>query len=95
MPAFVVVQHRVRDYRTWKPVFEEHGAVRAKHGAKGHVLYRTLDDPNNLVVVTEFSSPTGAKAFMADPSLPEAMKQAGVEMPAAVYLCEELEKKNY
>ena len=95
MPAFVVVQHRVRDYRAWKPVFEEHQVVRAKHGATGHVLYRALDERNNVVIVTEFSSTDGARAFMADPTLPEALTRAGVEMPPAVYLCEEVEKKTY
>lgn len=95
MAAFVVVQHRVRDYRAWKPVFEEHQTVRVKHGAKGHVLYRAIDDPNNVIVVNEFASADGAKAFMADPTLPEAMTRAGVIMPPAVYLCEETEKKAY
>jgi hypothetical protein len=37
----------------------------------------------------------GAKAFMAAPTLPEAMTRAGVIMPPAVYLCEETEKKTY
>lgn len=62
--------------------------------ARGHVLYRTLDDLNNVVVVNEFSSTDEAKAFMADPSLPEAMKRAGVEIPA-VYLCQEVEDTAY
>ncbi len=32
---------------------------------------------------------------MADPSLPEAMKRAGVGIPAAVYLCQEVEDTAY
>jgi hypothetical protein len=37
--AKLIVQHRVQDYARWKPIFDEHGKVRQKHGAKGHTLY--------------------------------------------------------
>jgi hypothetical protein len=38
----LIVEHRVRDFEAWKPLFDEHGAVRRKYGATGHVVYRSL-----------------------------------------------------
>jgi hypothetical protein len=29
---FVIVQHRLKDYDAWKPVFDEHQAARKQHG---------------------------------------------------------------
>jgi hypothetical protein len=52
----LIVQHKVRDYKTWKPAFDEHEAIRRRHGATGHELYRGLDDSNELTIVTNFPS---------------------------------------
>jgi hypothetical protein len=51
------------------------------------------DDANDIVIVCEFASTDGARAFMADPSLPDAMARAGVDPEPAVWLCEEVESK--
>jgi hypothetical protein len=93
--AKVVVQHHVADFDAWYPVFTEHESVRTGHGGTGHSLMRAADDANNVVIVLEFASADGARAFMADPSLPEAMARAGVDSEPAVRLCEEVESKTY
>jgi len=74
----VMVQHKVRDYDAWKSVFDEHRAVRTRHGATGHELYRGLEDPNEVTVINQFPSREQAEAFAADPSLKEAMERGGV-----------------
>ena len=93
--AALIVRHRVKDYEAWKSFFDEHGAVRRQHGALGHQLYRVATDPNELVVVNVFPSADAAKAFAADPSLPEAMQRAGVEGHPDIALCEEIETADY
>ncbi|HMK91911.1 MAG TPA: antibiotic biosynthesis monooxygenase [Thermoleophilia bacterium] len=75
---YIIVQHEVRDYGAWKPVFDEHGVVRRQHGATGHTVYRSLDDPNDVTIVTEFPTREQAEAFASDPSLREAMARGGV-----------------
>ena len=91
----VIVQHHVADYDTWYPVFVEHGDVRRKHGATGHAIYRTLADPNDLVIVNEFATREGAEGFMSDPSLPEAMHRAGVNSEPKIWLASAAESKTY
>ena len=75
----LVVHHRVHDYAAWKPVFDEHEDARRGHGELEHRIYQTLGDPNSVVIHNDFPSEEAAKAFAADPSLPEAMKRGGVE----------------
>lgn len=91
----LLVHHRVRDYDAWKPVFDEHQALREQHGAVGHWLYRSADDPNELVVSTEFPSTDAARGFVADPSLRQAMDRAGVEGAPTIVICEEVESVTY
>jgi quinol monooxygenase YgiN len=85
----------VRDFKAWKPVFDEHAAVRRKYGATGHTIYRSLDDPNTVIVLNEFSSVERVKAFMADPSLKEAMDRAGVVSEPRITRAEEADRATY
>jgi hypothetical protein len=92
----ILVQHQVRDFASWKPVFKEQGGlVRTRHGATGHRLYRSLDDPNDVVVAVEFPADELARSFLADPALKEEMEQAGVQGQPTVVLCEEVEAVSY
>jgi heme-degrading monooxygenase HmoA len=91
----LIVQHTVRDYDAWKPVFDEHQAVRTRHGATGHELYRSVDDPNDITVVNHFPSKEQAEAFAADPSLKEAMERGGVTSELRVSWVRETEAVDY
>ena len=93
--AKVIVQHHVADYDTWYPIFTEHGQVRRQHGATGHTINRAIDDPNSVVVVNEFATIDGAKAFMQDPSLPDVMHRAGVDSKPQIWLADEVETQSY
>ena len=91
----VIVQHHVADYDRWYPVFTEHGDVRRQHGATGHSIYRDLSDPNAVVIVNEFATLEGARAFSQDPSLPAAMAQGGVDGPPQIWFVEDSESVQY
>jgi quinol monooxygenase YgiN len=91
----VIVQHKVRDYDAWKSVFDEHQAVRTRHGATGHELYRGLEDPNELTIVNQFPSKEQAEAFAADPSLKEAMERGGVVSEPRITWAQETEAVDY
>ena len=93
--AKAIVQHHVEDYGRWYPVFKEHGDVRRANGATGHAIFRATDDPNSVVIVNDFSTVEVARAFAADPSLPEVMKRAGVDSAPHVWICDEEESETY
>ena len=91
----IIVQHTVRDYDAWKAVFDEHQAVRTRHGATAHELYRGLEDPNEVTVVNQFPSLEQAQAFAADPSLREAMERGGVISEPRITWAAEAEAVDY
>ena len=74
----LVVFHHVADYEGWKTVFDEHENVRRGYGELEHRVFRSVDNPNRVVVHNDFPSEDDARAFMADPSLAAVLKRAGV-----------------
>lgn len=91
----VIVQHHVSDYDRWLPVFTEHEGVRRQHGATGHSISREVADPNSVVIINDFATIEGARAFSQDPSLPAAMERSGVDSAPQVWIAEEAEAKRY
>ena len=91
----VIVQHHVADYERWLPVFAEHEGVRRQHGATGHSIGREIADPNSVVIVNDFATLDGARAFSQDPSLPAAMERGGVDSAPQVWIVEEAEARQY
>ncbi len=91
----LVVHHFVQDYDGWKPVFDEHEAVRSSHGEVEHRVYRGLHEPKRVVVHNDFETVEAAQAFMADPSLPGVMERAGIEGEPWFGLIERAERMTY
>ena len=75
----VIVSHHVADFAAWRTVFEEHGTERAKHGCTSAEVLRGVADGNDVTIIMGYPSPAQADAFLTDPSLKEAMGQAGVD----------------
>jgi quinol monooxygenase YgiN len=74
----LILQHTVRDYDTWRPLFDEHEGVRAKYGCLGHTVFRAADQPNDLTLLLRWESRERAEQFLHDPSLAETMQRGGV-----------------
>jgi quinol monooxygenase YgiN len=91
----LAVHHRVGDYEQWKRAFDEHESVRRSHGQIEHRIYHPLGDPLQLVVHNDFPGVEAAESFHADPSLPEAMAQAGVEGEPVINTVTLAERKSY
>ena len=91
----LVVHHWVKDFATWKPVFDEHEDVRRSHGELEHRIYQDIHNPNRIVIHNDFPSEEAARAFMTDPSLPAAMERGGVEGEPGIGLSERTEQKRY
>ena len=93
--AAVIVQHHVEDFDRWLPLYKEHGEVRRANGGTGHQIFRTTEDPNDLVIVNEFASLEGAMGFLNDPSLKGAMGRAGVDSEPKIWICDDASSEQY
>jgi hypothetical protein len=60
--AFMLLTLQTEDYDAWKQMFDSDPAGR-KQTAKGHILSRNADDPNEVFIRVEFDSVTDAKTF--------------------------------
>ncbi|MGH2925725.1 MAG: hypothetical protein ACRDK1_07100 [Solirubrobacterales bacterium] len=58
---FILTRVRVDEYGSWKPMFDQ-DPPGAREAARGHRLYRSVDDPNEVFVQVEFASSEEAKS---------------------------------
>lgn len=93
--TYVLVIHKVEDYNKWKKLYDEDGATRKAKGSKGAQLLRNNNDPNHLVVMSEWDNLESAKNFAESEDLSKTMQNAGVIGRPAVFYLEEIEKTDY
>jgi heme-degrading monooxygenase HmoA len=90
--TYVLVLHHVEDYSRWKLVYDEDRVVRKDKGSKGSSVLRNADDPNHIVVITEWENLESAKNFAESEDLKNTMQRAGVIGRPAVFYLEEIER---
>jgi hypothetical protein len=76
---YLLCRNRVRDFATWKAVFDEHAeSAHADAGLRLVNLWHAVDDRNNVFFLFEIDSIERAEAFMATPEAAEAGQRSGV-----------------
>jgi quinol monooxygenase YgiN len=76
--ASVLIKHPVEDFEKWKAGFDAFHDTRKSGGEKSYQIFRTIDDPNNVVALFEWDDIDNARAFLNSSELKDAMEQAGV-----------------
>jgi hypothetical protein len=79
MAVTAVVQHHVADYKVWREAYDEFGDVQKAGGVTRQSVYRSTDDPNNVLIMHGFATTADAEKFLAGAELRDAMQQAGVQ----------------
>ncbi len=64
MPV-VQLEHPVNDYESWKRAFDSDPVHREASGVRSYQIYRTVDDPNYVVVDLLFDGQAEAEAFQS------------------------------
>ncbi|MCZ7356453.1 MAG: antibiotic biosynthesis monooxygenase [Candidatus Methanoperedens sp.] len=90
--AYLLVRHKVKDFSRWKPVFDEHAATRKAGGSTGGRLFRSADNPDEVIIIFEWESIEKAKKFAQSEDLRKTMQRAGVNDKPDVYFLEEVER---
>lgn len=90
--SFLLVRHQVQDYAKWKPIFDAHAATRKANGSKGGQLFRSADNPNEVVILLEWDDVKRARQFAQSVDLRETMQRAGVTDKPDVFFFEGGEK---
>ena len=75
---YVMVRHKVKDFKKWKAAYDAHGPARDGVGLKERCLLRNAKSRNDVWILFEANNLARAKAFCASADLRAAMKKAGV-----------------
>jgi hypothetical protein len=85
--GLMVIRHKVRNFANWKPAYDAHAPAREGAGLTKGRVYRSCDDPNEVVVLLDMADVETAKVFAESADLQTAKEQAGVVgMPALLFL---------
>ena len=76
--ATIILNHKVEDYKKWRPVFDEDIRRRKESGMMNERVFRSADDPNNIYIIADVADPSITAKMMADPDLAARMKEGGV-----------------
>ena len=90
--AYLVARHKVKDFKKWKLVFDEHAVAKGSGGCKGGRLFRSSEDPNHVLVLFEWDSHENARKFAQSPKLKDVMQRAGVVETPEILHFDEVEK---
>jgi hypothetical protein len=80
----MLVQHPVKDFDAWKPVFQGHDSVRTAHGLRTIGIAREMNDPNQVIIFFRVGDMQQAKDFIAMPELKTIMDSSGVTAPPTI-----------
>jgi hypothetical protein len=84
--ALLIVRHRVKDFAAWKLAFEAHAGARDGAALSNPRLYRSADDPKEVVILFDAADVAKAKQFGTSSELKAAMEKAGVIDAPDVYI---------
>lgn len=83
--ATVIVNHRVKDYDSWKVGFDSDEERRAGAGINLMSVGQKAGDAGNVYIVFDVKDPSILGPFMANPELQAKMQELGViSVPEAI-----------
>ena len=91
---------KVKNFTNWKSAFdnEDGKALRRIGGMRSYQIFQASDDPNYVVILTEWDSVDDGRKFIQSKELQEANKESGVVEMFATHdtskSLEEVEKKS-
>ena len=59
----LLIRNQVRDYDTWKAVFDKFERFREEHGVRGYRVLRRADDEHDVQVILDFDDEATAVDF--------------------------------
>ncbi len=84
----LLVRHKVKDFAKWKAAYESVDAFHRTHGVKSAQILRGAEDPNEVVILTEFENIAKAHEFAQLDELKQIMERAGVADRPEVHFLE-------
>jgi len=90
--AIVLVKHNIKEYNSWRKVYDEHKTFRTKSGMLTEAVYRSTSNPNEIYLLFKWDNILNAKIFVQSEELKNAMQKAGVVSKPEMNFLEEAEQ---
>ncbi len=72
------VRHKVNDYAVWRKAYDAFETERGGFGVRGHAVFQTVSDPNDVTAWHDFDTIKAAQSFADSAKLKTVMQAAGV-----------------
>jgi hypothetical protein len=90
MINYILVRHKVKDFTSWKRVYDGHLPKRTDATLTEKYLFRGAGDPNEVIILFEATNLDASKKFFDSADLKDIMQKAGViDRPDIYFLNEE------
>jgi hypothetical protein len=74
----VIITHEVKDFSEWKKGFDTSAPMREEANVKIKGVYTSVDNPNFVILIVEFSYIEMVHGYFQNPELQKVMEKAGV-----------------
>ncbi|HSN08763.1 MAG TPA: hypothetical protein VLS85_06980 [Hanamia sp.] len=74
----VILSHEVKDFETWKKVYDAGEPLRTASGIRMDGVYTSVDNPNKVTLIGVIDSLEAFQGFLQNPQLAADMEAAGV-----------------
>jgi heme-degrading monooxygenase HmoA len=91
--AYVLIEHRVGDFETFRKVYLDDASRRERLGCQGGTVFRVADDPDAIIVMLAWDSVEHARDFAGSLELEQAVEwsTSNVATPRVTVLDEALQ----
>ena len=74
----VTVHIKVKDYATWRTAYDGHEKSRVSAGITNGRVFRSVEDPNDLVVLQDAADVAKARSWLGSDDMKATMQKSGV-----------------
>ena len=83
--AKMIINQKVEDFGKWKSQFDAMSALRKQFGCTGEQVFKGDNNPNEVVIITQWGNNDQARSYGQSNDLKEGMKKAGVTGASSIY----------
>ena len=91
MVTHLHVGFKVENYERWKAGYDASIEQRKASGEISYKVYRNVDEPNTVTVLSVQEDAEKIRAFMSSPDLQLRMKEAGITKMGQQFIFEEMD----
>jgi hypothetical protein len=74
----LTIHHKVKDFAAWRTAYDGHEKSRVSAGITNGRVFRSADDPNDVLILQDVADETKARTWLGEDDLKTAMQKAGV-----------------